>query len=43
MFHRAGECKIGESQILFHLFVGHTILPMVGFTGFMTQKDTKIK
>jgi len=43
MFHRTGESKIGKAQILFHLFVTHTILPMAEFTGFMPQIDGKIK
>jgi len=54
MFHGAGECEIGlprrsgrsywgESQILLHLFVTHTILPIVDFKGFMAQKDRKSK
>jgi hypothetical protein len=29
----------GESQILLHLFVTHTILPMGDFNEFMAQKD----
>ena len=55
MFHRTGKRQIGlpremrslslwgKPQILLHLFVAHRILPMVDFTGFMTQKDNKIK
>jgi hypothetical protein len=42
-FHRAGECEIGESQILLHLFVAHTILPSfvptAEFVGFMARED----
>jgi len=43
MFHGTGESKIGKAQILLHLFVPHTILPIVEFTGFMSQKDGKSK
>ena len=43
MFHRTGECKIGESQILLHPFVTHTSLHMVDIKRMYGTKINKIQ